>query len=57
MLFELFITVQLQIALLSRDIFPYYNLEIRNNYKTIKQENVLYYDFKLRCNTQEILLT
>ena len=46
MLFELFITIKLQIELLSRDIFPYYNLEFENNYKIIKQGNILYRDFE-----------
>ena len=57
MLFELFITIYLQIQLLSKDIFPYWNLKFENNHKLIKQSNILYYDTELEYNMQKILLT
>ena len=52
MLFELFITTKLQSELLSRDIFSYYNLGFKNNYKIIKRGNTLYCDFELKNNRQ-----
>jgi len=55
MLFELFITICLQIQLLSKDIFPDYNLEFKNNPKLTKQINVMYYDYGLKYNVQRIL--
>ena len=57
MLFELFITNYLQIQLLSKDIFPYWNLKFENNHKTAKHDVVLYYDSELECNIQKILRT
>jgi hypothetical protein len=56
MLFELFITIKLQIELLSGCIFLYYNLEFENDYKIIKQ-GFFYHDFEFKYNIQEILLT
>jgi hypothetical protein len=56
MLFELFITIKLQIELLPVGIFPYYNLEFENDYKIIKQGNIFYHDFEFKYNIQEILL-
>ncbi len=55
MLFELFITVYLQIQLLSKDIFPYCNSEFENNPKLTKWIDIIYYDSGLECNMQKIL--
>ena len=55
MLFELFITIYLQIQLLSKSIFLYYNSEFENNPKLTKQIDIIYYDSGLECNMQKIL--
>jgi len=57
MLFELFITIYLQIQLVSKDIFSYGNLKFQNNHKTTKQNDIFYYDSELEYNIQKILRT
>ena len=53
MLFELFITIYLQIQLLSKDIFQYRNSKFENNHKSTKQNDI--HDSELECNLQKIL--
>jgi hypothetical protein len=55
MLFELFITIYLQIQLLSKDIFPYCNSKFENNHKLTKQKDILYHNSESEYNTQKIL--
>ena len=55
MLFELFITIYLQIQLVSKDIFLYWNLKFENNHKITKQNDIFYYDSELEYNIQKIL--
>ena len=55
MLFELFITIYLQIQLVSKDIFSYWNLKFKNNHKLTKHNTVIYHNFELECNIQKIL--
>ena len=55
MLFELFITVYLQIQLLSNDIFSCYNGEFENNHKLTKQSDIIYPDSGLNYYVQKIL--
>lgn len=57
MLFELFITIYLQIQLLSKDIFPYCNSKFENNHKLTKQKDILYHNSESEYNTQKILRT
>ena len=57
MLFELFITIYLQMQLVSKDIFSYWNLKFENNHKLTKQNDILYYDSELEYNIQKILRT
>lgn len=57
MLFELFITVYLQIQLLSKDIFPYWNSKFENNHKSTKHNAVIYHNSELECNIQKIVRT
>ena len=53
MLFELFITIYLQIQLLPKDIFPYCNSKFENNHKLTKQNDI--HSSELECNIQKIL--
>ena len=55
MLFELFITIYLQIQLLSKDIFPCCNSKFENNHITTKHDEVNYPNSELECNIQKIL--
>ena len=55
MLFELFITIYLQIQLLPNDIFLYCNSEFENNLKLTKQTHIIYCDSGLKCNMEKIL--
>lgn len=57
MLFELLITIYLQIQLLSKDIFPCWNSKFENNHKTTKHDAVIYHNSKLECDIQKILRT
>ena len=57
MLFELFITIYLQIQLLPKDIFPYWNSKFENNHKLTKQNDIRYYDSELACNIPKNLRT
>ena len=57
MLFELFITVYLQLQLLSKDIFPYWNSKFENNHITTKHDTIIYHNSKLECNFQKIVRT
>jgi len=57
MLFELFITIYLQIQLLSKDIFPYWNSKFENNHKLAKQNDILYHNSESEYNIQKILRT
>lgn len=50
MLFELFITVNLQITLLSKNIFLNHNSEFKNNYIKYSNVDVFYYVSKLIPN-------
>jgi hypothetical protein len=55
MLFELFITIYLQIQLVSKDIISYWNLKFKNNHKLTKHNTVIYHNFELEYNIQKIL--
>jgi len=57
MLFELFITIYLQIQLLSKGIFPYWNSKFENNHKLAKQNDILYHNSESEYNIQKILRT
>ena len=56
MLFELFITVHLQIQLLSKDIFSYCNSEFENNPKST-ESIVMGYDSRVKRSMQKIVQT
>ena len=55
MLFELFITIYLQLELLSKDIFLYCNSEFKINLKLNKQIDIIHYHSGLECNMQKVL--
>jgi hypothetical protein len=55
MLFELFITIYLQIWLLPNAIFRYYDSEFEDNLKPTTNIDIMYYYSGLKCNMQQIL--
>lgn len=56
MLFELFITANLQISLLSKNIFLNYNYGFKNNYIKHQNADIFYYVSRLTFNIRQITL-
>ena len=54
MLFELFITIYLQIGLLPNTIFQYCGLEFEDDPKLTNNSDIIYYNLGLKYNIKKI---
>ncbi len=55
MSFELFITFYQQVLLMTKGIFPYFNLKFKNNYEINMLSGVKYFDSKSKLSISKIL--